>query len=142
MGWELKEALYSLARAYVPGMDIAGNLVVCIGYSNRCPVRSFIDVLVDILDCLNRGTDLDINMRAELTEEIRVIGDDPAVIVDNLLVWGSWFVDCKCLAVIPPPILRILGRLGTNGLYTECVGSRRHKGRGVYDWSVTHVTRL
>ena len=48
-------------------------------------VRSFINVLVDILNYLYGSTNLDINMRAELLEKVRVIWNDLAVITDDFL---------------------------------------------------------
>jgi hypothetical protein len=39
-----------------------GDLIVRSRDRNRCTVHSFIDVLVDVLDCLYRSIDLDVNM--------------------------------------------------------------------------------
>jgi hypothetical protein len=48
-------------------------------------VYSFIDILIDILNYLYEYTNLNINMRAELLEEVRVIRNDLAVITDDFL---------------------------------------------------------
>jgi hypothetical protein len=75
----------SLYRAYIPSLKVLGNLIIRSWDYNSYTVRSFIDILVDILDYLYRSTNLDINMGAELLEEVQVIWNDPAVITDNFL---------------------------------------------------------
>jgi hypothetical protein len=62
---------------------------------------------VDILNCLYGYTNLNINIRAELLEEVRVIWNDPVVVTDDLLVWEAWSADRKYTAVIPAPVLGI-----------------------------------
>ena len=49
-------------------MDVIGNLIVRRSNSNGCTVRFFIDVLIDILNRLNRRVDFDVNIRTELLE--------------------------------------------------------------------------
>jgi hypothetical protein len=48
-------------------------------------VYFFIDILVDILDYLYGSTNLNINMGAEFLEEVQVIWNDLAIIMDNFL---------------------------------------------------------
>ncbi len=103
----LKEAPESLCRTYIPCLDVAGNLVIRTRDGNGHTVCPFIDVLIDILDRLNGSTNLDVNMRAELLEEVRVIGDHLAVIADDFLVWKAWFIDRKCPAIVPAVVLGI-----------------------------------
>ena len=62
----LRQALESLCKANIPGLNIAGDLVVCLRDSYSHAVNTLIHVLVDILDSLNYSTDLDINMQPEL----------------------------------------------------------------------------
>jgi hypothetical protein len=45
---------------------IAGNLIIRRGNYNSYTIRSFIYILVDILNRLNQGVNFDINIRAEL----------------------------------------------------------------------------
>jgi hypothetical protein len=69
----LEQALESLHRAYVPSLEVLGNLIVRSrdGYSRT--VRSLINVLVDILNCLYGYINLNVNIRVELLEEVQVI---------------------------------------------------------------------
>ncbi len=70
-------------------------------------VCSFIDILVNILNCLYRSADLNINMRVELLEEVQVIWNDLIVIIDNFLARGAWFIDYKRPAIILVLVLGI-----------------------------------
>ena len=104
---ELEEAPESLRRTNVSYLDIAGNLVIRSQDHNRRTVRSLINVLVDVLDCLYGGTDLHVNMRAELLKEVRVIRNHPAVITDDLLAGEAWFADRKRAAIVAATVLGI-----------------------------------
>jgi hypothetical protein len=78
--WALEQTLESLRRAHIPSLEVLGNLIVRSRDSNSRTIRSLINVLVNILNCLYGCTNLDVNMRAELLEEVRVIRNDLAVI--------------------------------------------------------------
>ena len=58
----LRQVPESLCRANIAGLNIAGDLVVCLRDSYGYMVNTLIHVLVDILDSLNYSTDLDINI--------------------------------------------------------------------------------
>jgi hypothetical protein len=105
--WILEQVPESLCRAYIPSLEVLGNLIVRSRDGNGRTIRPFIDILIDILDCLYRYTNLDVNMQAELLEEVRVIRNDLAVIADDFLAWKAWFTDRKHTAVIPVPVLGI-----------------------------------
>ena len=62
MGIILRQVPESLYRANVLGLNIAGDLVVCLRDSYGYVVNTLIHVLVDILNGLNHSTDLNINM--------------------------------------------------------------------------------
>jgi hypothetical protein len=104
---KLKQAPESLGRAYVPCLDIAGDLVVCPRDHKGRTVHTLIHVLVDILNGLYGYADLDINIRPVLLEEVRVIRDHLAVVADDLTGRIAWLTDRKRLAVISPAVLRI-----------------------------------
>jgi hypothetical protein len=69
----LKQALECLCQAYIPCLNITGDLVIRSRDHESRTVRSFIDVLMNILNRLNRGTYLDVNMRPELLKKVQVI---------------------------------------------------------------------
>jgi hypothetical protein len=62
---------------------------------------------VNILNGLDGSINLDVNMRVELLEEVRVIWNDLIVITDDLLAREAWFTDRKRPAVVPAAVLGI-----------------------------------
>ena len=88
-------------------MYVTGNLVVRSSHGNRRLVRSLIYVLINILNRLDRGVYFDVNMRAELLKEVRVIRDDLAVITNDFRVEGTWSLDYKGFLVIPAIVFRV-----------------------------------
>ena len=107
MDGELEQPPGCLTGTYVPRIHKTGDLVVRIRHCDRCTVRSLIDVLINILNRLDRRADLDINMRAVLLEEERVIRDNLAVIINDLLVRKTGFRSRKGLTRIPSPVDRV-----------------------------------
>jgi hypothetical protein len=71
--WVLEQVPESLYRAYIPSLEVLGNLIIRSRNGNGYIIRPFIDILVDILDYLYGYTNLNINIRAELLEKVRVI---------------------------------------------------------------------
>ena len=62
---------------------------------------------MNILNRLDRGVYFDVNMRAELLKEVRVIRDDPAVITDDFRVEGTRSPDRKGFPVVPATVFRV-----------------------------------
>jgi hypothetical protein len=60
--WILEQAPESLYRAYIPSLEVLGNLIIRSRDGNGCTIRPFIDILIDILNYLYGYTNLDINM--------------------------------------------------------------------------------
>ena len=121
VGRELEEPPHSLAGTNVPSVHVTGDLVVRRSHRNGRTVRSLIDILVDILDRLYRSANLDIHMRTELLEEVRVIRDYPAVIADDLLVREARFAGRKRLAIVPAAVLWV-AVLVDYGTVRKCLG--------------------
>ena len=66
---------------------MANFVVVGLIYSESCAIAALIDILMDVLDSLHGCAYLDVNMSAVLTGEVRVIGNNPAVIeMDDVAV--------------------------------------------------------
>jgi hypothetical protein len=63
-----------------------GNLIIRSRDGYSYTVHSLINILIDILNYLYRYTNLNINIRVELLEEVQIIWNNPAVVTDNLLV--------------------------------------------------------
>jgi hypothetical protein len=63
---------------------------------------------VNILYSLDSSTDLDVYIATVLPQEVRVIRDHLAVIIDNLLPRASWPSDRKRITVISPAVLRVV----------------------------------
>ena len=77
---------------------------------------TFIDVLVDILDCLHRDTDFNIDVTVVLGTEERIIRNDIAI---GERVWRmSWWMNCMCSAIVWSCNLWVT-ILSESGLLTE-----------------------
>jgi hypothetical protein len=115
--WILEQIPESLYRAYIPSLEVLGNLIIYSRNSNGYIIRSFINIFIDIFDYLYGYINLDINIRVELLEEVQVIQNDLAVITDDFLAWKAWFIDRKYIAIIPVPVFGI--PILTNNRYSH-----------------------
>jgi hypothetical protein len=55
-------------------------LLVSLSHDNRCPVMTIVNVLKQILDCLDAPTCLNIDVVVEQTEEIWVVRHNPSIV--------------------------------------------------------------
>jgi len=105
MHWKLVCMPASLAGTNITTIDILldliNNLVTIAIHLESAEVMAFIDVLVNVLDGFNRGTDFNIDVAVVLGSKIRVVGDDTTVVKDMTLVI------CIGATIIGPGIFRV-----------------------------------
>jgi hypothetical protein len=104
---ELKDTPERLRKANIPTGYVTGDLIVRRTHYGCRPVRTFVDILVNVLYGLNRSTHLNVHMTAVLLQEKRVVQNDLAVITDDRLLGRSRFTDRKTVSVVSPAIFRV-----------------------------------
>jgi hypothetical protein len=77
---------------------------------------TFIDVLVDILDCLDRDADFDIDVTVILGTEERIMGNN--IMIGKCMWRTSWWINCMCSAIVWSCNLGV-AILSESGLLTE-----------------------
>src|SRR2546421_10901073 len=79
-------------------------ILILLSDFNHCPVMTFIDILEQIFDCLDAGTDLHIDMTIVLCTEKLVVWDNPSIIQQDHSV--SYFY-LNIVAILPVTIYRV-----------------------------------
>ena len=81
MHGELKEMPACLHRPNVVTINVVLDFIH-ISNLHSSPVMSLVDILVDILDCLDRSTDFHIDVTVILGKEVRIVRDNIMVCED------------------------------------------------------------
>jgi hypothetical protein len=69
-----------LAAADISGIQVLLDLICTGAKLHGGAVMALVHILVDVLDCLDRGDGLNIEMAAVLPDEIPGVADDPAIV--------------------------------------------------------------
>jgi hypothetical protein len=115
MDLEGQEAPNSLGRTQVTGLEILLNLVQT--DRGRRTVRTFINVLCDVLNDADTPTDLNIDMGLIALQQVRVIWDNPAVVDHNCPVLYHLLEATAATASIFRVSMLLRQRLLTTGLW-------------------------
>ena len=107
VGWKLKYAPDGLYRSNVSALQVLGDLVIGASNLHRCPIRAFVNVLVDVLYSLHSSTDLYIYMRTILLQEVWVVRNNPSVVTNDLFARGSTLRSCKGPSIIATTVFWI-----------------------------------
>jgi hypothetical protein len=62
--------LESLYKAYILSLEVLSNFIIYFQDNNSYIIYSLINVLVNILNCLYKCINLNVNIRAELLKEV------------------------------------------------------------------------
>jgi hypothetical protein len=71
---------HSLTAANEPRIQVLANLICSSAKLHCCPVMALVDILVDVLDSLDRGNRLYVDMAPVLPEEIGRMAHHPLVV--------------------------------------------------------------
>lgn len=87
MHLELQEMPASFNRTNVSPIHILLDFIPS-SNTHSSTIMALVDVLMDVLDCSDRGTNLNIDVAIVLGSQMRIIRDDPGVVEDKALGVG------------------------------------------------------
>ena len=91
---EIEEAPNALTRRNVVSIEVLSDFIIASAELHSDAIIAFIDIFENLLDGLDRGDGLDVDMAMVLSDEIGRVSDDPTI-VDLLSP------DLMCVSSVP-----------------------------------------
>ena len=92
---EMEEAPNSLTRRNVVSIEVLSDFIIASAELHSDAIIAFIDIFENLLDGLDRGDGLDVDMAMVLSDEIGRVSNDPTVV--DLLSLDLMCVQCPCI---------------------------------------------
>ena len=125
---KMEEAPEALARRNVVSIEVLFNFIIASAKLHCDVIMAFVDILENVLDSLDRGNRLDVNMAAVLPDEIGTVSEDPTIVdllSSDLMCASSVPVFVGCIGIlrdgclIPEWLWKVLGALSI--LHARCI---------------------